>query len=183
MLCGLSDVSSARGPSYGRPMKTHDVAPRIATIDRTGIRRKSRPATHRTATAAAAAGAALAIVIVACSPGASTLPIPSVAVPSVNVSAGASAASAAAIAALNQVDTAIAANQTSGALTADDATNLKTLSTGIRTSLQTGDTTAARTAVDSLSTKVDSFAAKLNTDAGRQLAAAIAALKAALPPS
>ena len=95
---------------------------------------------------------------------------------------GASAASAAAIAALDQVDTAIAANQTSGALTADEASSLKTLSTGIRTRLQTGDTTAARTAVDSLSTK-DSFAAKLNTDAGRQLTTAIAALTAALPAS
>jgi len=122
-------------------------------------------------------------VIAACLPGASTLPIPSVAVPSVNITAGASAASAAAIAALDQLDTAIAANQTSGALTADDASSLKTLSTAIRTSLPTGDTTAARTAVDSLSTKLDSFAAKLHIDAGRQLPAAIAALKAALPSS
>jgi len=73
--------------------------------------------------------------------------------------------------------------QTSGALTADEASSLKTLSTGIRTSLQTGDTTAARTAVDSLSTTVDSFAAKLDTDARRQLIAAIAALKSALPSS
>jgi hypothetical protein len=164
-------------------MSTHEVAPRIATINRNGIRREGRPATHRSGAAVAAAGAALAIAIAACSPGASTIPIPSVVPPSVNVSAGASAASAAAITALDQVDTAIAANQTSGALTADEATSLKTLSTGIRTSLQTGDISAARTAVDSLSTKVDSFAAKLNTDAGRQLTAAIAALKAALPPS
>jgi hypothetical protein len=183
MVSGLSDGCSVRAVPYGRPMKTHEVAPRIATINRTGTRREGRPATYRLGAAAAAAGAALAIAIAACSPGASTLPIPSVAVPSVNVSAGASAASVAAIAALDQVDTAIAANQTAGGLTADDASSLKTLSTAIRTSLQTGDTTAARTAVDGLSTKVDSFAAKLNTDAGRQLTAAIAALKAALPAS
>jgi hypothetical protein len=183
MLRGLSDGCSVGGVPYGRPMKTHDVAPRVATIDRNGTRREGRPATCGLGAAAAAAGAALAIAIAACSPGASTLPIPSVAVPSVNVSAGASAAPAAAIAALDQIDTAIAANQTSGALTADEASSLKTLSTGIRTSLQTGDTTAARTAVDSLGTKVDSFASKLNTDAGRQLTAAIAALKAALPSS
>jgi hypothetical protein len=183
MHCGLSDGCSVGGVPYGRPMNTHDVAPRIATIDRNGNRREGRPASYRLGAAAATAGAALAIAIAACSPGASTLPLPSVAVPSVNASAGASAASAAAIAALDQIDTAIAANQTSGALTADEATSLKTLSTGIRTSLQTGDTTAARTALDSLSTKVDSFAAKLNTDAGQQLTAAIAALKAALPAS
>jgi hypothetical protein len=183
MLRGLSDGCSVGRVPYGCRMNTHDVAPRIATIDRTGTRREGRPTTYRLGAAAMAAAAALAIAMAACSPGASTIPIPSVAVPSVNVSAGASAASAAAITALDQVDTAIAANQTSGALTADEASSLKILSTGIRTSLQTGDTTAARTAVDGLSTKVDSFAAKLNTDAGRQLTAALAALKAALPAS
>ncbi len=123
------------------------------------------------------------MAIAACSPGASMVPIPSVVPPSVNVSAAASAASAAAIAALDHIDAAIVANQSSGALTADDASSLKTLSTGIRTSLQTGDTAAARTTLDQLSTRVDSFAAKLNTDPGRQLTAAIAALKAALPSS
>jgi len=47
----------------------------------------------------------------------------------------------------------------------------------------TGDLTAARTAVDNLSTKVGGFAAKLNSPAGQQLKAALAALKAALPAS
>jgi hypothetical protein len=42
---------------------------------------------------------------------------------------------------------------------------------------------AARTALDNLSAKVDSFAAKLNNATGQQLTAAIAALKAALPAS
>jgi hypothetical protein len=67
--------------------------------------------------------------------------------------------------------------------TAQPASALQALAAGIRTSLQTGDTSAARTAVDNLSTKVHSFAAKLNTDTGVQLKAAIAALKAALPAS
>ena len=103
--------------------------------------------------------------------------------PSVDVSAGASLATRAAIAALNEIDGAIAANQTSGALTADEAKSLEALASGIRSALQSGDTTTARTAADNLSTKVDEFAAKLDTDAGKQLTAAIATLKAALPSS
>jgi hypothetical protein len=187
MLRGLSDASTLRGKTYGRPMKTHDVAPRTATIERDGIRYEGRPASHWSEVVAAAA-VALAIALAACTPGASTVPgasvaLPSVALPSVDVSAAASAASGAAIAALDQIDTAIAANQTAAGLTADEASALQALATGIRTSLLTGDTSAARTAVENLSTKVDSFAAKLNTDTGAQLKAAIAALKAALPAS
>jgi len=164
-------------------MNMHDVAPRIATIDRNRIRREGRPATHRFGAAAAAAGVALAIALTACSPSASGVPAGSLAVPSADVSAGASLATGAAIAALDQIDAAIAANGTSGALTADDAKALQDLATGIRTALVSGDTTAARTAVDNLSAKVDGFAANLNTDAGQQLEAAIEALKAALPAS
>jgi hypothetical protein len=104
-------------------------------------------------------------------------------VPSVDVSAGASLATGAANAALDQIDGAIAANETSGALTTDEATSLEDLSSGIRSALQTGDTTAARTAFDNLSTKVDEFATKLDTPAGQQLRAAIEALRAALPAS
>jgi hypothetical protein len=160
-------------------MKTHFVAPRNATTNRNGIRREGRPVSHRSI-GAAIAGVAVALVIAACSPSASTLPGTSVALPSVNVSAAASAASGAAIDALVQVDAAIDANQTAAGLTADDVTSLKTLTAGIRTSLQTGDTTAAKTAATDLGTKVDGFAAKLNTPAGEQLKAAITALKAAL---
>jgi hypothetical protein len=158
-------------------------APRTATIKRDEVRCEGRTDHRRTRIAAAAAGAALAIAIAACTPAASVLPVGSLAVPSVDVSAAASAASQAALAALDQIDAAITANTTSTGLTADDATSLKQLSTGVRSALQTGDLAAARTAVDNLSTKVDSFAAKLNTDAGTQLKAAIAALKAALPAS
>jgi hypothetical protein len=88
------------------------------------------------------------------------------------------------MAALDQVDVAITANTSSTGLTADEASSLKQLTAGVRTALQSGDTTAAKTAVDNLSTKVDSFSAKLSsTDVGKQLTAAVAALKAALPAS
>ena len=182
MIRGLSDGLPVPPEAYRRPMMTRDVAPRNATTDRNGIRREGRPVSHRSVVAAVA-GVAVAIAIAACTPSASTVPGGSVALPSVNVSAAASAASGAAIAALVQVDAAIDANQTAAGLTADDAGSLKALTAGIRTSLQTGDTAAAKTAVDNLSTKVDGFVAKLNTPAGEQLKAAIAALKAALPAS
>ena len=163
-------------------MNTHDVAPRLATNDRNGIRREGRTVTHQFGAAAAAAGVAFAIAIAACSPSASGVPGGSLAVPGAT-SAGASLATGAAIAALDQLDAAITANQSSDALTADDAKALQDLSTGIRTAVTSGDMTAARTAVDNLSTKADEFAAQLNTPTGAQLKAAIEALKAALPAS
>jgi hypothetical protein len=172
-------------------MNTHGkVAPRNAAIDRDEVRREGRAVTNRrTGLAAAAAGALLAIAIGACSPGGAGTPIPiSSTLPNVNPSAvasmaagAASAAAGAAVAALDQVDAAITANTSSTGLTADDASALKQLTAGLRTALQSGDMTAAKTAVDNLSTKVDSFAAKLNNATGQQLTAAIAALKAAMP--
>ena len=159
MLCDGSEGRSPCELSYGRPMNTRVI--------------------HRFGGAAATAG--LAVALAACSPSASNVPVGSLAVPSVDVSAGASLATGAALAALDAIDGAIAANQTSGALTADEAKSLQDLATGVRTALQSGDTTAARTAADNLSTKAGELAAKLNTDAGKQLTAAIAALKAALP--
>lgn len=171
-------------------MKTHTpVALRGATIDRSGLRPEARATAHgrttnhRRGLAAAVAGAFIAIAIGACSPGSSTpLPIGSVvALPSVDASAIASAAAGAALAALDQVDAAIATNTTATGLTADDATSLTALTGGVRTALQTGDTAAAKTAVDSLATKVEGLSAKLTTPTGQQLTAAIAALKAALP--
>ena len=166
-------------------MDTHYVAPRIATTDRPGIRREGRPLTHRFAAAGVAVSAAiLAIAVAACSPAASNAPAGSLALPSVpgvDMSAGASMATDAGLAALDQIDAAIAANQTSGALTATEASDLQELATGVRTALQSGDTTAASTAVANLSTKVTEFASKLNTPTGEQLKAALAALEAALP--
>jgi hypothetical protein len=168
-----------------RLMKTHDaVAPRIATIEAHDVRREGRAHHHTSRIGAAVAGAVLAIGLAACSPGASTVPLPSLgAVPSVDVSAAASVASQAALASLDQVDAAITANTSSTGLSADDANSLKQLTTGIRTSLQSGDTTSAKSAADNLATKVDSLAAKLNTDAGKQLKDALAALKTALASS
>ena len=161
-------------------MKTqHSLAPRGGILDLDDARREGR-ATHRTRFAAAA-GVVLAIALAACSPSASTAPIPSVAIPSINASAAASAAAGAALTALDQVDAAITANQTSNALTADEASSLTQLSSGLRTALTSGDMTAARTALQNLATKVDGFASKLSGPAGTQLTAAIAALKAAIP--
>jgi hypothetical protein len=133
--------------------------------------------------AAAAAALLLAIAAAACGPAATPLPIGSQVLPSINPSAIASAAAGAAMSALDQVDTAIDANTTTTGLTLDDASSLKQLTAAARTALQTGDTAAARTAVDNLSSKVDGFAAKLNNATGQQLTAAITALKAAMPAS
>ena len=164
-------------------MKTHDtVAPRTATNERDEVRREGWAAHRGSSIAAAFAGAALAIALAACNaPGPSGNPVGgSVTIPSVDVSAAASAGAQAALAVLDQVDAAITANQSSAGLTADDVSSLKQLTAALRTSLQYGDMTAAKTAVDNLSTKVDSFAAKLNNATGQQLTAAIAALRAAM---
>ncbi len=164
-------------------MKTQLVlAPRGGILDLDDNRPAPRITCYRTVLTAAS-GMVLALAIGACSPSASSVPLPSVALPSINASAVASAAAGAALTALDQVDAAITANQTSAALTADEATSLTQLSAGVRTALASGDTTAAQTAVTNLVAKVDSFASKLTGAAGTQLTAAIAALKAALPAS
>jgi hypothetical protein len=106
------------------------------------------------------------------------------ALPSVDASAIASAASGAALTALDSVDQAITANQSSNTLTADEASSLTQLSSALRTALQSGDTSGIQTALTNLSTKVDSFASKLSASpAGKQLTDAITALKAAIPAS
>jgi hypothetical protein len=133
------------------------------------------------AAGAAAAALILAAAFAACSSTASS--IPSVAIPSINASAAASLGMQAALTALNDVDAAISANETSGGLTADNATSLKALAGSIRTALQTGDASAARTAVDQFSTKLGEMASTLNGDAGKQLQDAAAALKAAVAGS
>jgi hypothetical protein len=180
----------SRACPYGPPMKTQrPVAPRNATIDRDEVRREGRAIQHRSGLAGAAVGVIFAIALAACTPaGSSPLPIGSPGLPSVDASAlasaaagAASAAAGAAMTALDQVDAAITANTSSTGLTADDAASLTTLTAGVRTALQTGDTTAAKAAVDNLKTKVDSLAAKLNSATGQQLTAAVTALKAALP--
>jgi hypothetical protein len=166
---------------------TRTRAPRSAIIDPSADRRERRSITLRSRLVAAGASVGLAIALAACSPGASIQPVPSFALPSalpsVNASALASAAAGAALTALDQVDAAITANTTASGLTADDASALKQLTTAARTALQTGDTAAARTAIDNLATKVTSLASKLPADTGAQLTSALTALKAALPAS
>lgn len=125
--------------------------------------------------------AAIAVVVAAlaaCSSTASSAP--SFALPSVNASAAASLGAQAATAALDKVDAAIDANASSGGLTSDNAASLKALTGSIRTALQTGDTTAAKAAVDQLATKLGPMASGLTGDAGMQLQNAVTALKAAL---
>ncbi len=127
-------------------------------------------------------GLALALVLGGCgSPAASALP--SVTVPSIDASAAASAGTKAAMTALDQVDAAITANTSTTGLSSDDAASLTQLSAGVRTALTTGDVSAARTAVENLSTKVQGFASRLSGPAGTQLTLAVEALKAALPAS
>jgi hypothetical protein len=163
----------------------HAVAPRSATIDRPRDRREGRVLHHASRIATAFAGLALAGALAACTPGAS-VPVPSITLPSglpsVDASAVASAASGAALTALDQVDAAITANTNATGLTADDASSLTQLTGALRTAVQSGDASGIKTALTDLSTKVDSFATKLSTtDSGKQLIAAFAALKAALP--
>ena len=171
---------------YGPTMNTQStVAPRIATTDNGSNRREGRLHHLRRGAATGVIGIAVAFALGACSPGSSapeSISLTSVgALPSVDASAVASMAADAALTALDQVDAAITASQTSGALSASDATTLQQLTAGLRTSLQTGTPSAAQTAFGSLSTKVDEVAATLPADASTQLKAAIDSLKAALP--
>jgi hypothetical protein len=161
-----------------RPMKTQNFAASPSAT--TG--HASNQVVRRITGATAGFGLALGLVLGGCgSPAASSLP--SVSVPSIDASAAASVGAQAALTALDQVDAAITANTSSTGLSSDDAASLTQLSSGARTSLTTGDVSAARTAVENLSTKVQSFAAKLSGPAGTQLTSAVEALKAALPAS
>jgi hypothetical protein len=157
----------------------HALSPQGVQRDPIVARRIAAPV-HGPFRAAAAGIAAVVLVgvVAACSSAASAPP--SLALPSVNASAAASMGTQAALKALDDVDAAISANETSGGLTGDNASTLKSLSASIRTALQTGDTTSAKTAVDEASTKVSGMASSLSGDAGKQLQDAVAALKAAL---
>ena len=161
-------------------MKTHNATPSPQGVKRDSTDRRIEES-HRIrigAAGSAVAAVILAAAFAACSPAASTAP--SVAIPSVNASAAASLGMQAALTALDNVDAAISANETSGGLTADNATSLKTMSASIRTALESGDASAAQPAVDEFSAKVDELASGLSGDAGTQLKDAAAALKAAL---
>ncbi len=182
MLARVDGGLPPRLRTYRPAMKTQTpVTPRTVAIDSNRVRREGRGLQSRMVAAAAAAGFALAIALGGCNtPAGSTLPGTSVVVPSIDASAAASAGAQAGLAALDQIDAAIAANTSASGLTADDATSLTQLTAGLRTSLQSGDLTGAKTAVASLSLKVDSLSTKLSGTSGTQLTAALAALKAAL---
>ncbi len=121
----------------------------------------------------------LGAVLSACStsPGSSAT-LPSVSLPAVSIDP--SAAASAVVAALDQIDTEIDANQSATGLTTEDVAALKGFTAQIRTTVQTGDLSAAKPTLDQLSAKVTELDAKLGTDAGARLKAALAQLQTLL---
>ena len=116
----------------------------------------------------------LGTVLAACS----TSPGSSAALPSLPaVSIDPSAASSAVVAALDQIDTEIDANMSATGLTTEDTDALKGFTAQVRTAVQTGDLSAAKPTLDQLSAKVTELDAKLGTDAGTRLKAALAQLE------
>ena len=118
-------------------------------------------------------------VLSACSnaPGASPA-LPSVSLPTVSIDP--SAANAAVVGVLDQLDAEIAANESAAGLTAEEGDALQTIVAKVRTAVQTGDLSAATPAVDELKAKVAELDAKLGTDAGTRLKAALTQLEALL---
>ena len=119
----------------------------------------------------------LGALLAACSPTPGSSPsLPAVSIPPVSVDP--SAASAAVVAALDQLGTEIDANQSATGLTTEDTGALKAIVVQIRTAAETGDMSAAQPAIDQLSAKVAELDAKLGTDAGTRLKAALTQLQA-----
>ena len=118
-------------------------------------------------------------VLSACSntPGVSPS-LPAVSLPAVSIDP--SAAADAVVGVLDQLDTEIAANQTSTGLTVEERDALTEITAKIRTAVQTGDLSAATPSVDELKAKVAEFDAKLGTDAGARLKAVLTQLEALL---
>lgn len=118
-------------------------------------------------------------VLSACSntPGASPS-LPAVSLPAVSIDP--SAAADVVIGVLDQLDTEITANQTATGLTVEESDALKGIVAKIRTAVDTGDFSAAQPAVDEFKAKVTELDAKLGTDAGTRLKAALAQLEALL---
>lgn len=119
----------------------------------------------------------LGAVLSACS----TSPGGSAALPSLPaVSIDPSAAASAVAAVLDKIDTEIDANMSATGLTTEDADALKGITAQLRTTVQTGDLSAAKPTLDQLSAKVTELDAKLGTDAGARLKAALAQLQTML---
>jgi hypothetical protein len=118
-------------------------------------------------------------ILAACSTSTGSSPsLPAVSLPAVSIDP--SAAASAVLAALDQLDTEIDANQTEAGLSVEERDALKGFVATIRTTVQTGDLSAAKPTVDELSAKVTELDAKLGTDAGARLKAAVAQLKTLL---
>lgn len=124
----------------------------------------------------------LGAVLTACSstPGSSPA-LPSVSLPAVSIDP--SAAASAALAALDQVDSQIDANQTATGLTVEERDALKQITAKVRTAIQTGDLSAAQPAIDELTAKLTELDAKLGTGTGTALKDAVAQLKTLLGSS
>ena len=128
------------------------------------------------------ASLSLGAVVAACSPAPGTSPsLPAVSIPPMSIDP--SAAAGAAVAALDQLETEIDANMSETGLTAEDTAALKGFVGQIRTAVETGDMSAAQPTVDQLSAKVAELDAKLGTDAGARLKAALAQLETMLGSS
>jgi ABC-type glycerol-3-phosphate transport system substrate-binding protein len=114
-------------------------------------------------------------VLAACSGTTTTPSLPAVSLPPVSIDPSAAASAVGAV--LDEIDRQIDANQTATGLTVEEQTSLKDLVSQVRTAVQTGDLSAAKPTVDALSAKITELDAKLGTDAGTQLKAAIEQLK------
>jgi hypothetical protein len=158
-------------------MNTTDLRTNTPIMDR---HTQTHAAPHGRARAGLVAGVCLTVAaaLAGCSSGA--LSSGSLAIPSVNVSAAASMGAQVALGVLDRVDAAITSSETSGGLSTENASTLKGLTATIRTSLETGDLSEARTGFADLAAKVEEVASTLSGDAGTKLRDAIAALKAAV---
>ena len=122
---------------------------------------------------------ALAVALSGCTNTPGTSPsLPAVSLPAVSIDP--SAATQAVTTALDQLDTEITANQSATGLTVEEGDTLKGIVAEIRTTVQTGDLSAATPTVEELKAKVAELDAKLGTDAGTRLKAALAQLEALL---
>lgn len=117
-------------------------------------------------------------ILSACSTTGASPSLPAVSLPAVSIDP--SAATATVLVVLDQVDTEITANQSATGLTAEEGDALKAIVAKVRTAVQTGDLSGAAPAVDELKAKVAELDAKLGTDAGARLKAALAQLETLL---
>lgn len=118
-------------------------------------------------------------VLSACgtTPGASPS-VPAVSLPAVSIDP--SAATDAVLGVLDQLETEIAANESATGLTAEEADAIEGIVAKIRTAVETGDLSAATPTVDELKSKVTELDARLGTDAGSRLKAALTQLETLL---